>query len=103
MVHGVFKKFSMYCHRGLASAIRSISEYLAQRCLRKAGLLPDTLVGTDSHTTMINGLSVVSLGVEELAQAGIAWTAGLLPHSRRSERSHEGSAAGGVTADLVLH
>jgi len=30
-------------------------------------------------------------------------TAGLLPHSRRGRRSHEGSAAGGVTADLVLH
>ena len=26
-------------------------------------LLPDTLVGTDSHTTMINGLGVVGWGV----------------------------------------
>lgn len=29
----------------------------------KAVLLPDTLVGTDSHTTMINGLGVVGWGV----------------------------------------
>ena len=26
-------------------------------------LLPDTLVGTDSHTTMINGLGVLGWGV----------------------------------------
>ena len=28
-------------------------------------LYPDTLVGTDSHTTMINGLGVLGWGVEE--------------------------------------
>jgi aconitate hydratase len=43
-------------------------EYLAQGVLaRKIGktkiLFPDTLVGTDSHTTMINGLGVLGWGV----------------------------------------
>jgi len=39
-------------------------EYLAGCVLTKDGtLLPDSLVGTDSHTTMINGLGVVGWGV----------------------------------------
>lgn len=39
-------------------------EYLAPGVLEKDGVLyPDTLVGTDSHTTMINGLGVVGWGV----------------------------------------
>ncbi len=39
-------------------------EYLASVVTLKDGLLyPDTLVGTDSHTTMINGLGVVGWGV----------------------------------------
>ncbi len=43
-------------------------EYLAKgvlRCQRdgRAVALPDTLVGTDSHTTMINGLGVLGWGV----------------------------------------
>ena len=39
-------------------------EFLAQGVLEKDGLLyPDTLVGTDSHTTMVNGLGVVGWGV----------------------------------------
>lgn len=39
-------------------------EYLAQGILLRDGvLLPDTLVGTDSHTTMINGLGVLGWGV----------------------------------------
>ncbi|HYY43360.1 MAG TPA: aconitase family protein, partial [Pyrinomonadaceae bacterium] len=39
-------------------------EYLAKGVLEKDGVYyPDTLVGTDSHTTMINGLSVVGWGV----------------------------------------
>ena len=29
----------------------------------QAAVFPDTLVGTDSHTTMINGLSVLGWGV----------------------------------------
>ena len=39
-------------------------EYLAQGVLTRDGeLFPDTLVGTDSHTTMINGLGVLGWGV----------------------------------------
>jgi aconitate hydratase len=39
-------------------------EYLAQGVMDKDGVaFPDTLVGTDSHTTMINGLGVVGWGV----------------------------------------
>ena len=39
-------------------------EYLAQGVLVQDGVIfPDTLVGTDSHTTMINGLGVLGWGV----------------------------------------
>ncbi|ODV09524.1 MAG: aconitate hydratase [Thiobacillus sp. SCN 64-317] len=39
-------------------------EYLARGVMEQDGMTcPDTLVGTDSHTTMINGLGVVAWGV----------------------------------------
>jgi aconitate hydratase len=39
-------------------------EYLARGVMEKDGIAyPDTLVGTDSHTTMINGLGIVAWGV----------------------------------------
>src|SRR5258705_10417734 len=38
-------------------------EYLAKNVWDKNVLFPDTLVGTDSHTTMINGLGIVGWGV----------------------------------------
>lgn len=39
-------------------------EYLARVVFNKDGLLyPDSVVGTDSHTTMINGLGVLGWGV----------------------------------------
>lgn len=39
-------------------------EYLARVVFSRDGLLyPDSVVGTDSHTTMINGLGVVGWGV----------------------------------------
>lgn len=39
-------------------------EYLARVVFNQDGLLyPDSVVGTDSHTTMINGLGVVGWGV----------------------------------------
>src|SRR5690606_28899102 len=39
-------------------------EYLAKVVWEEGGVLyPDSLVGTDSHTTMINGLGVVGWGV----------------------------------------
>jgi aconitate hydratase len=48
-------------------------EYLARGVHRKAGVYyPDTLVGTDSHTTMINGIGVVGWGVGGIeAEAGM--------------------------------
>lgn len=48
-------------------------EYLAKGVLDKDGVYyPDTLVGTDSHTTMINGLGVVGWGVGGIeAEAGM--------------------------------
>ncbi len=48
-------------------------EYLARGVLEKDGLYyPDTLVGTDSHTTMINGLGIVGWGVGGIeAEAGM--------------------------------
>ncbi|CAG0947218.1 partial aconitate hydratase, partial [Anaerolineae bacterium] len=39
-------------------------EYLAQGVLTRDGVVyPDTVVGTDSHTTMVNGLGVLGWGV----------------------------------------
>jgi aconitate hydratase len=48
-------------------------EYLARGVLKKDGVYyPDTLVGTDSHTTMINGIGVVGWGVGGIeAEAGM--------------------------------
>ncbi|TMA53056.1 MAG: aconitate hydratase, partial [Deltaproteobacteria bacterium] len=81
-------------------------EYLAKGVLEKEGIYyPDTLVGTDSHTTMINGLGVVGWGV-----GGIEAEAGMLgqpvyfltPDVVGVHLS--GTLREGVTAtDLVLH
>ncbi|SUD93224.1 Aconitate hydratase precursor [Ralstonia mannitolilytica] len=48
-------------------------EYLARGVHKKDGVYyPDTLVGTDSHTTMINGIGVVGWGVGGIeAEAGM--------------------------------
>ena len=48
-------------------------EHLAKLVFEKDGVLyPDTLVGTDSHTTMINGIGVVGWGVGGIeAEAGM--------------------------------
>jgi aconitate hydratase len=48
-------------------------EYIAKVVYEKDGLYyPDTLVGTDSHTTMINGLGVLGWGVGGIeAEAGM--------------------------------
>ncbi|HZT42306.1 MAG TPA: aconitate hydratase [Chthonomonadaceae bacterium] len=81
-------------------------EYLAKGVLEKDGVYyPDTLVGTDSHTTMINGLGIVGWGV-----GGIEAEAGMLgqpvyfltPDVVGVHLS--GALRTGVTAtDLVLH
>ncbi len=48
-------------------------EYLAKGVWEREGIYyPDTLVGTDSHTTMINGLGIVGWGVGGIeAEAGM--------------------------------
>ena len=48
-------------------------EYLAKGVLESKGVYyPDTLVGTDSHTTMINGIGIVGWGVGGIeAEAGM--------------------------------
>ncbi len=81
-------------------------EYLAKGVLEKEGVYhPDTLVGTDSHTTMINGLGIVGWGV-----GGIEAEAGMLGQPvyflipdvvgvHMLGTLHEGVTA----TDLVLH
>ncbi len=81
-------------------------EYLAKGVLEKDGIyFPDTLVGTDSHTTMINGLGVVGWGV-----GGIEAEAGMLGQpvyflTPEVVGVHlTGAPSEGVTAtDVVLH
>ncbi len=80
-------------------------EYLAKCVLEKNGVFyPDTLVGTDSHTTMINGLGVVGWGVGGIeAEAGMLGqpVTFLVPEVVGVYLT--GSLATGVTAtDLVL-
>lgn len=81
-------------------------EFLARGVVEKDGVYyPDTLVGTDSHTTMINGLGVVGWGV-----GGIEAEAGMLGQpvyflTPEVVGVHlTGALREGVTAtDLVLH
>jgi aconitate hydratase len=80
-------------------------EYLAPVVFEKDGeVYPDTLVGTDSHTTMINGLGVVGWGVGGIeAEACMLGqpTSMLLPAVVGFKLS--GKLPGGATAtDLVL-
>lgn len=81
-------------------------EYLAQGVLEREGVyLPDTLVGTDSHTTMINGLGVVGWGVGgiEAEAAMLGQPVYFLTPDVVGFHMH-GKLSPGVTAtDLVLH
>jgi Aconitase A len=54
---------SASCRRTPASSIRSTSSTSRASSRCGTGRLPDTLVGTDSHTTMVNGLGVLGWGV----------------------------------------
>jgi aconitate hydratase len=81
-------------------------EYLGQAVFRApdGSAYPDTLVGTDSHTTMINGLGVVGWGVggieAEAAMLGQPITM-LIPHVVGFKLT--GSLPSGATAtDVVL-
>ncbi|HEV8116918.1 MAG TPA: aconitate hydratase AcnA, partial [Thermoanaerobaculia bacterium] len=81
-------------------------EFLAKGVLEKDGVcFPDTLVGTDSHTTMINGLGIVGWGVGGIeAEAGMLGQPVyfLMPDVVGVHMT--GRLAEGVTAtDLALH
>lgn len=81
-------------------------EYLAQGVLEKDGVYyPDTLVGTDSHTTMINGLGVVGWGVGGIeAEAGMLGQPVYFLTPDVVGVHMQGKLREGVTAtDLVLH
>jgi len=80
-------------------------EYLARGVLEKEGLYyPDTLVGTDSHTTMINGLGIVGWGVGGIeAEAGMLGQPIYLLTPDVAGVCLEGQLRAGVTAtDLAL-
>ncbi|MBI2310913.1 MAG: aconitate hydratase [Betaproteobacteria bacterium] len=80
-------------------------EYLARGVHRKDGIYyPDTLVGTDSHTTMINGIGVVGWGVGGIeAEAGMLGQPVYLLTPDVVGVHLTGRLRGGVTAtDLVL-
>ena len=81
-------------------------EYLTPGVMEKDGVyFPDTLVGTDSHTTMINGIGVVGWGVGGIeAEAGMLGqpVTFLVPEVVGVHMT--GKLREGVTAtDLALH
>src|SRR6266550_2016380 len=89
-------------------------EYLAKGVLSQTSevrgekaeiFLPDTLVGTDSHTTMINGLGVVGWGVGGIeAEAGMLGQPVYFLTPEVVGVNLSGRLREGVTAtDLVLH
>ncbi len=80
-------------------------EYLARGVYRKDAIYyPDTLVGTDSHTTMINGIGVVGWGVGGIeAEAGMLGQPVYFLTPDVVGVQLKGKLRGGVTAtDLVL-
>ena len=84
-------------------------EYLAKVVLSReidgdTFLLPDSLVGTDSHTTMINGLGVLGWGVGGIeAEAGMLGQPSYLIMPKVVGFKLHGQLREGVTAtDLVL-
>jgi aconitate hydratase len=68
---GAFKSFSVV-PPGIGICHQVNLEFLAKGVQVRDGVcFPDTLVGTDSHTTMINGLGIVGWGVGGIeAEAG---------------------------------
>ncbi|MBC8647794.1 MAG: aconitate hydratase [Thermoanaerobaculia bacterium] len=81
-------------------------EYLAPGVLEKDGVYyPDTLVGTDSHTTMINSMGIVAWGVGGIeAEAGMLGQPVYLLTPDVVGVHMTGRLPEGVTAtDLALH
>ncbi|MCX6899480.1 MAG: aconitate hydratase [Verrucomicrobia bacterium] len=81
-------------------------EYLAKGVLQSGGVYyPDTLVGTDSHTTMINGLGIVGWGVGGIeAEAGMLGQPVYFLTPEVVGVHMTGALSEGVTAtDVALH
>lgn len=80
-------------------------EYLARLVMDGNGFAyPDTLVGTDSHTTMINGLGVLGWGVGgiEAEAAMLGQAVSMLLPQVVGVRLHGKLAEGATATDLVL-
>ncbi len=80
-------------------------EYLAQVIFRERGTAyPDTLVGTDSHTTMVNALGVVGWGVGgiEAEAALLGQPITMLIPQVIGFKLHGSLPAGTTATDLVL-
>ncbi len=80
-------------------------EYLAEVITERDGwLFPDTLVGTDSHTPMVNGIGVIAWGVGGIeAEAALLGQAFYFPCPEVIGLRLTGQLRAGVTAtDLVL-
>lgn len=80
-------------------------EYLAEVITERNGwLFPDTLVGTDSHTPMVNGIGVIAWGVGGIeAEAALLGQAFYFPCPEVIGLRLTGQLRAGVTAtDLVL-
>jgi aconitate hydratase len=108
-----FLKWGMQAFRGFDVVPPGIGivhqvnlEYLARGVIEKDGVFyPDTLVGTDSHTTMINGLGIVGWGVGGIeAEAGMLGQPVYFLTPDVVGVHMTGRLAEGVTAtDLALH
>ena len=92
-----------------ASCIRSTSNIWPGRPVREIdgvrAAIPDTLVGTDSHTTMINGLGVLGWGVGGIEAEAVHARPAHLPADPRGGRgpaSTDALPAGTTATDLVL-
>src|SRR5246500_3613193 len=87
------------------STPNSVKEHGSHGALRSHLFFPDTLVGTDSHTTMINGLGVVGWGVGGIeAEAGMLGQPVYFLTPEVVGVHMRGQLREGVTAtDLVLH
>src|SRR5262249_49201392 len=80
-------------------------EYLARVVFARDGVAyPDTLVGTDSHTTMVNGLGVVGWGVGgiEAEAAMLGQPVSMLIPKVVGFKLHGEMPEGTTATDLVL-
>ncbi|HEY3010201.1 MAG TPA: aconitate hydratase [Micromonosporaceae bacterium] len=80
-------------------------EYLARTVMERNGqAYPDTLVGTDSHTTMVNGLGVLGWGVGgiEAEAAMLGQPVSMLIPKVVGFRLHGELPEGATATDLVL-